>query len=271
MLRRCRPSLGTFVEIAVEEGDEAAIEAAFAAVAHVQARMSFHEETSDLARLRAADPGKVVRVSRITVEVLRLAATLHAASRGLFDVTVGRRLSQTGFLPRVEASDRFVGRASDIEVVDDRHVRCRRAVLIDLGGIAKGYAVDRAVAALQAAKISGGIVNAGGDLRVFGPNEATVHLRSGGGLIAGTLSVADCAVASSANLLQRRFSRGRVCTPHVRPGGRSVLIDQTVTVVAPTCVLADAMTKVAMLDRSLAQSILGQGGVVIEDQRRDAA
>lgn len=272
MLRRCRPLLGTFVEIEIENDDQAAIESAFAAVAHVHARMSFHEDTSDLARLRVASTGEAVEVDPATVEVLRLAESLHRATNGLFDVTIGRQLSRDGFLPQIAGVTRYDGGAGDIEIMDDRHVRWWRPVLIDLGGIAKGYAVDRAVEVLLAAGVAGGLVNAGGDLRVFGPGEATVHIRTGSGHIGAHLLVSDRAVASSGNLLHRHFRNGRVRTPHVAPGGRSVAVDETVTVVAQTCALADAMTKVAILDRKLAQSLLKQsGGSVIDDCWQDAA
>ena len=101
MIRRARPWLGTIVEIACD--DLPAIEAGFAAIAHAHARMSFHEATSDLAALRETKPGSVVAVDAQTVQVLRFALELYRASDGLFDVTIGRQLVATKFLPRVTA------------------------------------------------------------------------------------------------------------------------------------------------------------------------
>ncbi|MFX6941407.1 FAD:protein FMN transferase, partial [Acinetobacter baumannii] len=87
--------------------------------------------------MRAALPGHSVAVGRETVAVLRMALALHRATKGLFDVTIGRQLVSSGFLPRdsVEHLGRFRGTSADIAIVDDTHVRIGRRVLIDLGGI----------------------------------------------------------------------------------------------------------------------------------------
>ena len=189
--------------------------------------------------------GDLVAVDAETVAVLRLAARLFADSGGLFDVTIGRQLVASGFLPRVGAHplSRFAGNATDIEIVDGAHVRCRRPVLIDLGGIAKGHAVDLAVAAMRSAGAARGIVNAGGDLRVFGDVAETIWLRGGDGALQYAIEVRDAAVASSSNLLSRRRAHGAKTSPHFGRARKPVFCDRTITVVAPECAFADAMTR----------------------------
>lgn len=268
MLTRCRPLLGTFVEITVPQEAASAIDAAFAAVAHVHARMSFHEEGSDLARLHRAPVGEAVGVARETAEVLRIAGDLRHASGGLFDVTVGRELVRGGFLPRPRGIGRFGkwGNGGDIEVLDDEHVRCLRPVLIDLGGIAKGYAVDCAVAALQQAGVAEGLVNAGGDLRMFGGRPWPVTLRDADGQLGREIAFTDCAVATSANRAARRRRWGRTFTPHIGLRRKAVICKERITVIADRCVIADAMTKIAMVDRTLAERLLaGYGGHLLAD------
>ena len=132
MLTRCKPLLGTLVEISVPEAAAGTVDRAFAAIADIHARMSFHAKDSDLAVLRQAPLGVTVEVAPETVKVLRVALDLY--------------------LPRPEGPmwSRQPGTSADIEIIDDCRVRCHKAMLIDLGGIAKGFAVDRAVAALQA-------------------------------------------------------------------------------------------------------------------------
>lgn len=260
--------LGTFVEITAPDGAADAVNAAFDAVAHVHTCMSFHEPGSDLARLRAAQPGEVVRVDRETAHVLGFASDLRCATGGLFDVAVGRALVRAGFLPRdgVGRLGRFPGDGADIHVLDDTHVRLRRRVLIDLGGVAKGHAVDRAVETLIALGVSEGLVNAGGDLRAFGASDRRVRLRDADGVVREMLDVRDCAIASSANKLNRRRLRGRIVSPHLGRDGASVLADRRVSVVAPTCILADAMTKVALADLALARRLLtAQNGRVLRE------
>lgn len=262
MLTRCRPLLGTFVEVTVPNEAASAVDAAFAAMAHVHARMSFHEEESDLARLRRALPGTVVKVGRETVDVLQAAGDLYRASGGLFDVTVGRELVEGGFLPTPRGMTQVGGWGSgaDIEILDEEHLCCVHPVLIDLGGIAKGYAVDRAVAALQDAGVEAGLVNAGGDLRMFGGEPWPIALRDADGQVRRDIVLTDCAVATSANRTNRRRRWGRLFTPHIGFDRKAVCCEERVTVVADTCMLADAMTKIAMVDRDLASRLLATHG-----------
>lgn len=149
LVRRARPWLGTIVEISVPPAHDDAIEVGFAAIERIHRLMSFHEETSDLAAMRAAQPGQVLRLAPETVAVIRIAADLHTASNGVFNVAVGRQLVRTRFLPRMDIVHlgRFNGGQKDIEILDDCHIRLHHCTLIDLGGIAKGYGVDCAVEA----------------------------------------------------------------------------------------------------------------------------
>lgn len=276
-MRRARPWLGTIVEITCDGACDnlQAVEAGFAAIAHVHARMSFHEDSSDLAALRDAPPGAVVAVDAETVRVLRLAIELYHASDGLFDISIGRQLVATKFLPRVmlHPLTYFNGTTADIEIVDDTHIICKRPMLIDLGGIAKGHAVDLAVAAMQVAGATQGIVNAGGDLCVFGDAPETIWLRCADGQLGASINAQNIALASSSNLLFRRHSRGSEHSPHIGYERKAVLTADTITVTAPRCAYADAMTKIAMADIALAERLLAPvgGTVILTKASREAA
>lgn len=235
---------------------------AWDAMAHVHARMSFHEQTSDLAAIRVAQPGETIDVACETVSVLRIALALFEATDGLFDVATGRQLVRSGFLPRagVDHLGRFAGNSADIEILDDRRVSVKRRVLVDLGGIAKGFAVDQAVQALQAHDVPVGLVNAGGDLRGFGCRDWPVGLRDADDVVRSGVAISEGALASSANLHNRRRHRGVAHAPHIGRNGQPVLTAERITVIADTCVIADAMTKVAMVDMDLADKILATYG-----------
>src|SRR5262249_39413688 len=182
-IRRARPLLGTFVEISVADASacdaEAAVEEAFAAVAKVHRLMSFHEPGSDVARLNREAGTRAVTVDPWTCAVLETALDLTRRSGGAFDVAVAPVLQELGRLPR--RGPRSAPRSSGGEAFElsaGRRVRFRdRGVRIDLGGIAKGFAVDRAVDTLRARGVRCGLVNAGGDLAAFGPQPQTVHVR----------------------------------------------------------------------------------------------
>jgi thiamine biosynthesis lipoprotein len=223
--------------------------AAFRQIARVHARMSFHDPASELSLLNREARGRSIRVSPDTWAVLSIAKRMFVESGGLFDVTVAPELARWGYLPRVARASRSAT-MNDVEMGTGRTVRFRRPLVVDLGGIAKGYAVDLAVRALVRAGASRGSVNAGGDLRVFGDRSETVHIRHPGDLSASipVLELRDAAVATSATYFTRRRVAGRLLSPIVHPlTHRPCRARSSVSVVAVTCVIADALTKVVLL------------------------
>lgn len=220
MLRRARPLLGTLVEIGVVQGEPAPIEVGFAAIQAVQRGLSRFDPDSDIARFNTLAAGTSLIIQTDTACVLQLAQALHERTAGLFDVSLG-----TGPAQWHCEGQTLHKRAAGVQ--------------LDLGGIAKGHAVDQAVLALQAAGVTAGWVNAGGDLRVFGNIEVPLHLRDedAGG------------VQPFAHL-----SEGAFATSHYGPQSRCQLHGQRddarpahVSVAAPTCLWADALTKIAAL------------------------
>jgi len=251
-LRRMRPLLGTLVELRIEGLDAAlaarACEQAFAEIAMIHQLMSFHESGSDLDRLHRASAGTPVRVDARTYDVLDQALCIAAATQGRFDPTVAAQQVDRGLLPRPASpwSPDPAARWPDIELVGRCQVRLARPLWIDLGGIAKGYAVDRAVGILVAAGGAQVSVNAGGDIRVAGPHSETINLRMHAGIVTlPALEIVDAAVATSAGPFHG--AGGRVAAIHVNGRTRRpVGARRVVSVVAPRCIVADALTKVIM-------------------------
>jgi FAD:protein FMN transferase len=258
-IRRARPLLGTLVEIgAVGPDAAAAIEAAFGEIETVHRLMSFHEEKSDVSRVNRAMPGEIVRVDQRTYEVVRCAQWLSRLSAGAFDVTVGGRLVKAGFLPQPHGTVDFDNEASfeDLLLLPENCLTLARRVWIDLGGIAKGYAVDRAVEVLKECGVTSGIVNAGGDLHVFGKPQ-TVHVRhpENPSLALPWGTIANAAVASSSGVYGPRAKNDALVQPR---HGRCVKWRQGITVIAPRCILADALTKIVRLSPRRTPVILAQ-------------
>src|SRR5215470_6465509 len=257
-LRRARPLLGTIVEVSVHGRPSSlahALEAAFAAVAAVHRLMSFHDAASDVSRLNRDALHAPVRVDPRTWSVLAAARRVSAASSGLFDVTVAALLQQWGRLPARAGAPRPDSRANwqDIELAANGTVRFRRPLTIDLGGIAKGFAVDEAIAAARDAGAESVFVNAGGDMRASGGRGERVHvrhpMRSGRWIDAGVLR--EAALASSSG-------GGVPPGPHVDPRRRCpAAAFDGVTVRARTCMIADALTKVMLAAPDLAPEVLG--------------
>ena len=189
--------------------------------------MSRWREHSDVTRLNRALPGEPVVVAPLTRRVLRLALRLHRASAGLFDCAIA-------------------GTLAHLAIGGDGRVTKREPLAIDLGGIAKGEAVDQAVGALRRAGVRRALVNAGGDLRAFGRGEFRVVLRDphDPDRRAAALCLNDAALASSSACYANAPGRSAIADPR---NGQPVLMRHGVTVMAPRCALADALTKVVTM------------------------
>jgi thiamine biosynthesis lipoprotein len=146
-----------------------------------------------------------------------------------------------------------------IELLPGRRVRfSHHGVKIDLGGIAKGFAVDRAVRVLQGHGMSRGLVNAGGDLAAFGPPEA-VHVRDPRDprRLLCCVVLRDGALASSGNSLDALQFTEVICSAIIDPSsGKPARGIAGATVHAPCCMLADALTKVVMVAGPSATALL---------------
>jgi thiamine biosynthesis lipoprotein len=265
-VERARPGLGTIVVVRASfEATEAArdaIEAAFAQVARVHRLMSFHEPTSDLSRLNRDAVAGDVQVDPATFVVLKFALEAAEASDGLFDPAVGAQAVAAGALPRPAGAPEPDAAASWRDVELDAAgcaVRFRRPLWLDLGGIAKGYAVDLALEALRAAGCAQASVNAGGDLRLAGPEAELVHLRCGRETpdALPVIELQDAAAASSGSAADPAFAAG------VHLDGRSrapVPADRFATVIAPSCMAADALTKPVMAAGEASAGLLRRYG-----------
>ena len=238
---RCKPLLGTFVEISLLGGTQTTFDDAFSAIKKVSSLMSFHDEESDLSLLNRSPVGQWITLDDQIIEVLNLSLEIQNQTDGYFNVAIAQPLMFWKKLPGEVSSAGFKYlSAPGFEI---RGVQARRIlpIMIDLGGIAKGYAVDRAVEAIQ--KNSGeisGIVNAGGDLRVFGKIEHPIWIKDGtevdSKMFFTELKVSSMATSS--------IAPATYVDPHRQ---RSLSANRTVVARSRHCVVADAFTKVALL------------------------
>lgn len=260
-----RPLLGTLVSIGVSGVPRAAAEdmlqRGFAAIERVQQLMSFHSGAGDVAAINAAEVGEKVRVDPATYEVLRVAAAVSAASAGVFDLTVAPLAVASGRLPRpLGRTPDPQARWTDLRLEPPDGVTLRRPLWVDVGGIAKGHAVDLAIMALRLPPGANARVNAGGDLRVAGHEVQNIALRVPGHPSAEQpiLELRAGSVASSA------ADHGPVTHFDGRRTRNAPRIASTcrafVSVVAPSCVLADALTKVVLTLGTDAAKVLAAFG-----------
>lgn len=260
-IERAKPLLGTIVRMRVAGLPPAhaheVIGGAFAIVAEIHRLMSFHAADSELSQLNRMAWQEPVVVSLHTMAVLQKAVEVAQASDGLFDPTIGPALVQRRLLPHPDAPAADDAASwKDIILSADGTVAFAKPLWIDVGGIAKGYAVDRALDHIMAHDPASACVEAGGDLRLIGPGAERVYLaapHAGTGL--PVLEIADAAVASSGS--QPHGGSQDPVSPHIDTRtGLPCPTGRFASVVAPTCIEADALTKVLIAAGETATPVL---------------
>jgi thiamine biosynthesis lipoprotein len=248
---RCKPLLGTFVEIMVEDTtqSEQALEEAFSAIEQVQTLMSFHHPDSELSQINARSYIEPVQIHRWTSEVLAIAKEIYHHSRGIFNCGIGHCLVEAGLLPRyLKISNYPFGGIEDLEFLESNLVCSKLPLRLDLGGIAKGYAVDKAVEVLISKNIQTGLANAGGDMRVFGDRTQDIQIRnpSNPHELIQIGSIKAGAIATSSLYFAKRdvHSKSFIVNPF---NHQHIEFSESYSVVASECVYADALTKVVSI------------------------
>lgn len=264
-----QPHMGTRFRIVLYAADEAtarrAADAAFARVAELDRIMSDYHPTSELMRLchdPAALRGDGVKVSDDLFTVLAHAQEVARASDGAFDVTVGplthlwRRARKNHKMPDAQALKEAQELVGYRKLHVDAATHCVRldspGMILDLGGIGKGYAADAALQVLARHGIQSALVAAGGDIAVSGAPPGTIGwsvaiapLDEQPSRPARELILHDAAVSTSGDAEQHLDIDGRRYSHIVDPRtGMGLTGRSSVTVVAAHGLIADPLTKV---------------------------
>jgi thiamine biosynthesis lipoprotein len=242
-------------------GAQRAIDAVVEDVERLEQRYSRYRDTSLLSQInRVAEAGGSIEIDGETGKLFDYAATCYTASDGLFDITSGLlrkawnfssgaipdRASVEALLPRV-GWDKVRWKAPCVRFLV-------RGMELDLGGIVKEYAADRAAVLCRDAGVRGGFVNLGGDIAIVGPRAdgdawriGLAHPRKPGEAMT-VVEVRSGAVASSGDYERcivvdgKRF--GHVLNPRT---GHPVAHLAAVTVLGDLCVVAGSASTIAML------------------------
>lgn len=247
-MKRCKPLLGTYVEICTDDGPHThqAVNDAFYAIEQVQNLMGFYNPASELSQINHRAHIEPVQIHPWTARVLSIAQEIHQHSQGLFNCGIGQHLVQAQLLPRHHRNESLVyGGQENLRFIDANTVSSDLPLCLDLGGIAKGFAVDIGVEILKFAQLERGFINAGGDLRVFGKDPQAIHIRNPVDpqqlIYLGEFS--DAAIATSSLYF---LARDHNLSSHfINPISKKyVRHSQSFSVIAKDCVYADALTKV---------------------------
>ncbi len=254
--------MGTAVSVELWSADRARGEAAIAAVMtdmhRIDHAMSPHKPESELSRINRDAATRAVPLSDEMYALVARAIAFSELSEGAFDITYASVGHLYDYRQRIKPSDEALAEAR--AAIGYRHLQLDRAtrslrfarpgVRIDLGGFAKGHAVDRGAAILRQHGIKNGIVTAGGDSHVLGDRRgrpwtiAIADPRRPGEVVA-VLPLEDTAISTSGDY-ERFFidDDGRRCHHLIDPKtGRSPSSVRSVTILADDGLTTEALSK----------------------------
>ena len=253
--------MGTAIKVELWADDKRVGEAAAAAVMdemhRIDRAMSPHKPASELSRINREAAVRPVALSEEMYRLLARAAEFSVLSGGAFDITYASAGQLYDYRRGVRPSDEALARA--LPAIGWRHVvldgRARtvrfahRGVRIDLGGFAKGHAVDNAAAILRRRGIAHAIVSAGGDSRIVGdrrgrPWSIAIRDPRRAGEVSAVLPLEDTAVSTSGDY-ERFFEEGGVRCHHLidTNTGRSPAHVHSVTILAADGLTAEGLSK----------------------------
>jgi FAD:protein FMN transferase len=285
--REYRYLMGTSVEVEASGGDltlrRAAIDEAFAAIAEVDRLMSNYRNDSELSRVNRQADREAVPVSDPMLAVLQAASEVSARSGGTFDVTISPAVALWGFytkkphLPSAAelAAVRPLVDFHNLDINAEQHtVRFKRpGMMIDLGGIAKGFAVEVAANVLRRNGLSG-VVDAGGNQYLLGAPTGKARWTVGvkhpdvQGRLLGVIETAETSVSTSAEYASFVAINGRayghILDPRTLYPSTGAL---SVTVLSHDGTLADAVSTAAFIlgptaGLALIDSFPGMSGLI---------
>ena len=241
LFRRCRPLLGTFVEIGIVGGNEPSFRAGFDEVNRLERLLSKFIPTSEIARCNKQSPGDKITLSYETFTLLSMSAQLENESGRAFCIQ-----SNPNLPPLFDA----------LSFLKNNAIEVLQPIDLDLGGIAKGFIVD-SVSELLAARGEQGIINAGGDLRVFGDYEATIYLRSETPPYAPESSIIlkNQALASSGGSITESHRSNSFLT-HFNHSHDSQRKFPAVSILGNSAMICDALTKIVAVHGRKADTLL---------------
>ncbi len=242
--------MGTIIEVI--SPDKQAADIAFREIKRIDNLLSIYKDDSEISRLNKQQS---IQADRQALFVIKRAGEFWKETQGAFDITVGPLMELWGFynkMYRLPTDLEIKGKLSligfDKIKIDGNIIELKlKGMKVDLGAIAKGYAVDCAIEKLKLAGIKSALLNAGGDIYCLGSKQGLpwrVAIRKGNGRgTVGYLELKDKAVATSGGY-EQYFMLDKVRYCHIlnpktgRPADSGIT---SVTVIAKDCLTADAL------------------------------
>jgi thiamine biosynthesis lipoprotein len=228
----------------------------FAEMRRIDALMSSYKANSEVTEINRYAAENSVNISDELFNLIKFSQRMAEKSGGAFDITFASVGYLYDYRNRKKPTDKTI--QDKLKFIDYRNIDLndknrsikftRKGMRIDLGGIAKGYAVDKSIAILQACGVNNGLVSAGGDARILGDRQGRPwmmgvrHPRSKNDIVV-SLPLTNTAISTSGDYERFFIADGKRYHHIIRPAtGTSVATTWSVTVLADNSMLADALS-----------------------------
>jgi FAD:protein FMN transferase len=258
--------MGTRITVELWADDKAkadpSIDAVLDEMRRIDETMSTYKPTSEVSQVNAKAADGPMRISKELFDLLTTAKEYSRITDGAFDITYASVGYLYDFRKHVHPDEAQIAKA--LPAVNYRHVLLdaknqtvqfsQKGVRIDLGGIAKGYSVDRGIDILKARGVTRAYVAAGGDSRILGDRFGKPWMvgirepRKGAGEWIKSIPLADCAISTSGDY-ERFFEENGVRYHHIIDPhtGHSASKVRSATVIGPYATRTDGLSKTAFV------------------------
>lgn len=253
LVERQQYHMGTYARVLIYGGTNEQADSAFEEIKRLDDLLSDYKPESEISRVSSSAGDTPVKVSPEVIDILTISKEVAEETGGEFDPTIGAltigvyrfgRENKTDITEENIETARGLVDYKKLELTDSTAYLEDQGMMIDLGGIGKGYAIDKAAAALKNEGVTEAIVSLSGDVRVFG-KDVPMGIRepSGKGAIATFRTGAqDLAISTSGSYERKVSSKGKtyhhLIVPESGWPGQELL---SVTVIMPgNNTLADA-------------------------------
>jgi len=258
--------MGTQITVELWADDEAkagpAIDAVLDEMRHIDESMSTYKPTSEVSQVNARAADGPMKISKELFDLLVTAREYSVLTDGAFDITYASVGYMYDFRKHIHPDEAQIDKA--LPAVNFRHVLLdpknqtvqfsQKGVRIDLGGIAKGYSVDKGIEVLQSRGFTRAYVSAGGDSRIIGDRFGKPWMvgirdpRKGEGSVITRIPLADAAISTSGDY-ERFFEENGVRYHHIIDPrtGRSASKVRSATVIGPYATRTDGLSKTAFV------------------------
>jgi thiamine biosynthesis lipoprotein len=258
--------MGTRITVELWADDQAqadrAIDAVLTELRHIDESMSTYKPTSEVSQVNARAADGPMRISKELFDLLTTAKEYSVITDGAFDITYASVGYMYDFRKHIHPDEAQIAQA--LPAVNYRHVLLdaknqtvqfsQKGVRIDLGGIAKGYSVDRGIDVLKSLGITRAYVSAGGDSRIIGDRFGKPWIvgirdpRKGPGEVIARIPLVDAAMSTSGDY-ERFFEENGVRYHHIIDPhtGHSASKVRSATVIGPYATRTDGLSKTAFV------------------------